>query len=769
MKSRMRYIYSLDSMRVLAMLGVMLFHLFPDKVSGGFLGVITFFVLSGFFMMREIVVDGNQNPIRSMAKKIKKLMPELIVMVFVTVVVMSVSLSEYLPDVKNQAISSIFGINNIAQIRDGESYFAAMAALKPFTHIWALSMELQFYFFLLFSAGAFYRKKHKYYWVGAFFILASVSVFLMQFFFVDVFHVTRIYYGTDTRIFSFLIGAIGAIFFADRNNTVFIHDAVHSISAIALMMISTVMFFTVKNGEAVYRYLFVLYSLMQLCLLYLLSVKKTFSYRLFSRNFIVMMSKRSYSLYLWHFPVMKIYEKWMWHQKISIAWYIILEFIFILAITEFFYRLFYGLKQRQNTDRHEDSINGTEKNNSEKRHAGKSKNEKRGGKKNHKKRNGKGARNSLPAYALMSAVILFICIYPYKPIGPIANEKYLMLLSLKSRITDVGVNIGGVRDILSPTEMTTATTDVTVVSTSDSSSISSEPFYSDFPFHSSPVIYGEIPNDKVNDVQIPKKTNRIVIETQAKGTDLSYEITDSSTDPDVAVVPTMSDSVSETESSTVISAMSSTVTSTTLPSSSAVSFVEDPEIAYIREVYDRCRLEYPNVNVSFEEYLRVRNHKITLIGDSISVMTSPKLVEFFPNIEISAKSNRQCYHAYEFYSQLKAEGRIGDVVILALGANGDIDYETFDLVRTDLGGKPLIINTVILPWPVTESERNESIYNYAKERDNVYVAKWFEHCKNKEGILYDDGVHPIETVGAEAHAYVMMEAIYSALIKGGQP
>ncbi|MDO4753542.1 MAG: hypothetical protein Q4A41_00930, partial [Bacillota bacterium] len=190
---------------------------------------------------------------------------------------------------------------------------------------------------------------------------------------------------------------------------------------------------------------------------------------------------------------------------------------------------------------------------------------------------------------------------------------------------------------------------------------------------------------------------------------------------------------------------------------------ENPEIAYIRELYEQCQKDFPNIKIPFEEYLKIRDRRITLIGDSISVMTSPRLAEFFPNIQISAKSNRQSYHAFEFYNQLKAEGRIGDVVILALGANGHIDYETFDQVRADIGNKPLIINTVILPWPVTEAERNESIHKYAKERKNVFVAKWYEHCKNMPGILYDDGVHPIETVGATAHAYVMMEAVYEAL------
>ncbi|MDO4753543.1 MAG: acyltransferase family protein, partial [Bacillota bacterium] len=398
--NKLKYIHSLDSMRVLAMLGVMMFHLFPTKVSGGFLGVVTFFVLAGFLTMRDIVQNGNRDPLSAFGKKLRKLMPELIAMVFITVAVMSVFLSEYLPDVKNQAVSSIFGVNNLVQIADGESYFEAMASLKPFTHIWAHSMELQFYLLLLLSAGFFYKDRHKHAWIVGLSVLAVISVILMHVFYIDPDQVTRIYYGTDTRIFSFLIGMIGAIAFGEKENRIVGNGPVHSLTACVLMVLSGVLFFTVKNGASVYRFTFLFYSLLQLLLIYFLSVRKTFAYRVFGNNIFKCIAARSYSLYLWHFPVMKLYEKLMWSRNIGVFRYILFELLLILLVTEFFYRLFRWI------------------------HA-----------KNHK-------RFNVPVYSAVGCMIIALCLYPYKPIGAEANQKHLLLLSLKKSISDVDVNIG---------------------------------------------------------------------------------------------------------------------------------------------------------------------------------------------------------------------------------------------------------------------------------------------------------------------------------------
>lgn len=818
------YIHSLNALRVVAMVGVLLFHIFPTKVTGGFLGVITFFVLSGFLTMRNIAASGASNPFLTFWNKIVKLLPELICMIFLTAVVMALVLSEYLPDMKNQAISSVFGLNNLVQIFDGELYFEAMASLKPFTHIWAHSMELQFYFILTFTAGAFYHKRHKKYWIAAFSLLTVLSIALMNLFFSDAENVTRIYYGTDTRIFAFLIGCIGALLLERKSESEenrgkpkkkgkkeeqrlsasapfmnlaapFTNPASHTVLTFFLLAVSILSFFIVRNNEAVYRYLFVLFAFLQMLLIYLLSFRDTPAYRIFENRVFAALAERSFSLYLWHFPVMKIYEKLMWQSDISVATYVLTEVILIVLVTELFYRLFRKVVQQIKLS----------------------------------------PSAPLASAAIFGTLILGICLFPYRPFGEIANEKYNMLLALKSGISGIEVEVGRDR---TPWHTNFAEKDGTIIpnegdaptvsgshplsntdgmtgrgeandaagsvdpagsgdsSTPSGSGGSGSAEGSDGSGDSNPSLTNEIENMTGEATVSPTPTSGADSAASSNASDAganSWETAPTSSDSadisgseglgdpnaggtsggenDENRIPSHFETSSSsdfspaemTQATETTSANTGKVVATT-PVTSATE-AEDPEIARMREIFDECRQKFPKIQIPFEEYLKIRNRKITLIGDSISVMTTPRLAEFFPNIQISAKTNRQTYHAYEFYEQLKNEGRIGDTVILALGANGSVDFETYDKIRADLGDKPLIVVTVILPSPVIENERNEQIYKYATTRKNIFVAKWHEHCKHMPGILYNDGVHPIETTGATAHSYVMMEAIYEALVK----
>lgn len=745
------HISALDALRSFAMIGVLLFHAVPSKVSGGFLGVITFFVLSGFLSMRAIIArDAGKSPafrpLSVFAKKLKKLMPELISMIFFTLLFLVFFLSEYLTEVKSQAFSSLLGINNIVQILEGESYFEAMAAVKPFTHIWALSMELQFYLIFLLTAGIFYRQKHRRLWIVPLTAAALTSFLLMNLLYTSPQEVTRIYYGTDTRIFSFLVGVVGALLFADRKPKIFVSLGLHSVLTFSLLFFSVLLFFFIENGAEVYRFVFLAYSLLQLLLIYLCLTRKTLSSSILGSPFFQMISARSYSIYLWHFPVMKLYEKCMQNTGLHRNLYILLELFIILAVSELAYRIFHpakhGIAGAKDISEKRDSAAA---NAEERRAAGISV-----GTSAEKKRASSakaGAKKILrlpqPKTVVLCVFIIAILFLPYRPYGE-GIKRYENLQKLKRMLSlgsaeysgspqtsrNIGANSGKTAAgiALPPTSPQAAETEYREMTTT------------------SPV------------TSMTESDQNTGI---AATSDLDPEDTRNPSDssPFSETNPT-----GETSEHTEIDTEADRTTQSTSPSAE-----DSPEIAEMREIFAQCKADFPSVNLSFEEYLKVRHLKMTLIGDSISVMVAPKLALFFPNIEISAQSNRQSYHAFTFYEQLKQEGRIGDIVILALGANGDINYDVFDSVRSDIGQRPLIITSIILPWPVTEAERNEQVDRYARERSNVYVIKWFEHCKNKPDILYGDGVHPIETSGAIAYAYVLAEAVYEAANKNIAP
>lgn len=676
MSKKQDYIYSLDAVRSMAMIGVMLFHMLPSKAPGGFLGVVTFLVLAGYLSMRAIMLEGaTKNPLRALWSKIKKLIPSLIVMTFATLMVMTIFLSEYLPGMKTQAVASIFGVNNIVQIVNGESYFAAMAEVKPFTHIWALSLEIQFYALLLLTAGWLYRSEHKKWWVLLFAAMTVFSVYMMNALFTGVDDVTRIYYGPDTRLFSFLIGALGALMFSDKQKRVIAGDFFHSTLVFVLIFLSAACFFTIKNSEAVYRYIFVLYSVLQLFLIYLCSSRKTFAYQVLSSLPFRAMTARSYALYLCHFPVIKIFEKLMWGSNLSASAFVLYELAIVMLVTEFFYLVF---KQKVLLE----------------------------------------AKISKRMYQGVSALCLtamtaVIFLMPYAPHGS-AVERYEKLEALRSRLNIPGGSLDiGIRPITTPAEALTASSAAEATERETASNID-----------------GGAGGD--------------MIDSASGGASGTQESTNNA-------------AKTEYTPQTETAAASE-------PSTTPAYIDNSADIETMRALFEEWKPEFPQITMSFEDYLSIRDKKITLIGDSISVMIAERFVQFFPNAQISAQVNRQSYHAFEFYNIMKSEGRIGDIVVLALGANGNISYSTFDEVRADYE-LPMLITTVILPWPVTESERNAEVYQYAESRSGVGVIQWNEMCKSKTWLLYDDGVHPKDS-GAIAYSFVIMDAVYKALSTG---
>ncbi len=762
-KFKDNYIYSLDGIRAIAMLGVMLFHLAPTKVKGGYLGVVTFFVLAGFLSTRNIIYSRKKpnftNAMARFVKKIRKLLPELITMIVITLAVMFFVLSEYLPPIKSQAISSVFGVNNIVQIINGSSYFEAMATLKPFTHIWALSMEFQFYLLLAISLGTFYKPHAKKQWTYSLVFFAMVSIALMNVLYNPNTDNTLLYYGTFTRMSSFLIGVIGALQFAPESNIKKKGGALSSILITLSLLITIACFAKADISEHIYRYGFLLYALLSIGTIYLATTKQCFASRFLSIHVFGAIARRSYSIYIWHFPVFKLYEKLMWRSQLSPNISLLLEFTLSVIVAEIAYTIFNKFPLKKGLRRYK-------------------------------------------TYA-MGTLVLLLMFFPYKPHGT-GVQKYEMLNELQAGISGSDVEISGNGSLpykadgvetgiglyqqqakKNNKEINPASTTVPTLATSDESD-----------------------KDGEGDNQDTKKTEEQTSSSSTDSTDETIESTEDTTESDTEATIDESDSSEEStentptnendeetterssleytnEDNTLLSMNSEeddktpstdaermttqsttestteTTTETTKETTEEIPQYSETELAF-KPIYDEYSAMFPNINISFDEYLSIRNRKITLIGDSISAMMAGQLTEFFPNIEISAKKNRQSYHANECYLKMKEEGRIGEVVILALGVNGCVSHENFDLVKNDIGNTPLIITSVIHYNPTIESDLNTQVYNYANNRDNVFVIQWNENCKSKPELLYDDGVHPKDT-GARAYSYLIMDAVYRAI------
>ena len=317
--NKSKYLPSIDSLRALAVLAVIIYHVDVNYLPGGFLGVDLFFVLSGYLISSLIIKEyrktGSLNLYNFYIRRARRLLPAVYFMITVGLVVM-VLFNEVL--LRKSHLDAIFGYiysSNWWYIFHKLDYFDSFGAQSPFKHLWSLAIEEQFYmvFPLLFllvnrkkkSKDGTYKLNKNFLYVVLGLILVSLIAHILLF---DINNISRIYFGTDTRAFSLLVGVVGAILYPMEK----LHDkvtpqqnliySVVSLASIATLI--TVMIYTSEYNTWLYRGGFLLVAILGLIVIISSGKQHTLMSRLLSFKPVVFIGKISYSLYLWHFPVL---------------------------------------------------------------------------------------------------------------------------------------------------------------------------------------------------------------------------------------------------------------------------------------------------------------------------------------------------------------------------------------------------------------------------------------------------------------------------------
>ena len=133
-------------LRALAVGMVVLFHFWPDRLPGGFAGVDVFFVISGYLITSHLAKQGKIRFAEFWARRARRLLPAAFVVIFVTIAATHFLVSPALVgDYARQAIASVFYAENWVLATNSTNYFAEGAT--PFQHYWSLAVEEQFYIF----------------------------------------------------------------------------------------------------------------------------------------------------------------------------------------------------------------------------------------------------------------------------------------------------------------------------------------------------------------------------------------------------------------------------------------------------------------------------------------------------------------------------------------------------------------------------------------------------------------------------------------------
>lgn len=340
-----KYLPGLDGIRAIAVIAIIIFHLNPKWLPGGFLGVDTFFVISGYLiamlLINEYEKTGTINILQFWIRRMKRLFPPVLFMILIVIQYIIFFDQSLLYQLKKDVIAALLYISNWWYIFDGLSYFESFEA-RPLEHLWSLAIEEQFYLLFPLILILMLNKWSKKNILLLFFVVSILSAILMSTLYDPAANVSRIYFGTDTRLQTLLLGVMCAFIWpafklkydAPRILVVII-DFLGFIGLIVLMYsiykLSEHSVFLFNGG-------FYVLGIFTLLIIMAAVHPSSIMSRLLGIKPLTVIGKYSYSLYLWHYPVIVLMQKHFVQGQVPIYIHIS-SVILTIVLAVFSYKL----------------------------------------------------------------------------------------------------------------------------------------------------------------------------------------------------------------------------------------------------------------------------------------------------------------------------------------------------------------------------------------------------------------------------------------------
>ncbi len=299
--------HDITGLRAIAVLAVVVFHINPTILPGGFVGVDIFFVISGFLITGIIWRDlaaGEFSLSSFYARRINRLYPALLTMVLVcAMLTYLVSLPEETIDFGKSLLATLFYVSNLFFYTQSD-YFASDLELSPLLHTWSLSVEEQVYLLLPVCLLLIYRSNARL--VIPFLLALTVVSFVISEWMIG-FDPDLAFYASPTRFFQFFMGGLVAL-------SVTIKPTSRSMAEFACVagIAGLIYSIAVLSGESRFPGINALYpTIATVLVIYGGQYPGLLSSRVLANPLFIFFGTISYSLYLWHWPVVVFYKAQM--------------------------------------------------------------------------------------------------------------------------------------------------------------------------------------------------------------------------------------------------------------------------------------------------------------------------------------------------------------------------------------------------------------------------------------------------------------------------
>jgi len=310
-QSPSNYRADIDIIRAVAIIGVIIYHVFPNILPGGFIGVDVFFVISGYLITNNIytpILEDRFNMIKFYERRVRRLFPTLILVIIFTLAFGLLTMSSKEQTQLNSHIIGSLGFYANFIFMNEHGYFNNANDTNPLAHIWSLAIEEQFY--LLWPAILILTFKihiTKRCIIG--FIIASFvySVYLL--------YQNNIiaFYSPAARFWELMTGCLAAVISKQPKKK---GGKKRRFLVLFILSIIVASMFTIHHSMAFPGYIALVPVFCTFGLILL--NHSPMSTASFTSKLAVAIGQLSYPLYLWHWPVLVFY-KILFGEKISAA------------------------------------------------------------------------------------------------------------------------------------------------------------------------------------------------------------------------------------------------------------------------------------------------------------------------------------------------------------------------------------------------------------------------------------------------------------------